>query len=70
LELGQPLASLDKAWELLAASGEFELRRNSWCLTAEHRGRRYTVFANGRLMLNGGAGPQELEQFAATFLGI
>jgi adenylyltransferase/sulfurtransferase len=70
LDLQMPALSLSRAEALLAASGRFELRRNAWCLTAEAEGRRYTVFAGGRLALSGSGDPLELERFAATYLGV
>jgi hypothetical protein len=70
LELAAPLLSLPRAEALLAASGAFELKRNAWCLTAQTGGRRYTVFASGRLTLSGSDDPLELERFAATYLGV
>jgi adenylyltransferase/sulfurtransferase len=65
---GPPL-SLAAVEARLAASRAFALRRNAWCLTAEAEGRRYTIFASGRLVLSGGQ-VQDLERFAATYLGV
>jgi hypothetical protein len=62
--------ALEQVESRLMAAGGFELRRNAWCLIAEARGLRYTIFAGGRLTLSGSGDPLDLERFAATYLGV
>jgi adenylyltransferase/sulfurtransferase len=66
-----PSAPLDlaRARALLAAAGGFGLRQNPYCVVAERGGLRYTLFASGRLVLEGSDDPAELSRFVATYLG-
>lgn len=53
----------------LEASGRFKLRRNRFCLVAEDGRLRYTIFPDGRVLLAGSSDAQELNRFAAEYLG-
>jgi hypothetical protein len=63
-------ADLELIETKLAASRDFILRRNPFALIAEAGALRYTVFASGRLALEGSADPKLLQRFAQTYLGI
>lgn len=69
LTLAHPL-DLDLVQRQLEASGDFALRSNPWCLSAERDGESYTVFPGGRLVLEGSDDPARLNHFAATYLGL
>jgi len=60
---------LDVIARQLEVSGRFDLRRNRFCLVADAAGLRYTVFPDGRVTLNGSSDSQELNRFAAEYLG-
>ena len=60
---------LEAAWRLLDAAGGFTLRRNNYCLVAETSGMRYTLFASGRVVLEGSSDPADLNRFIVTCLG-
>jgi adenylyltransferase/sulfurtransferase len=44
--------------------------RGRWALTAEARGLRYTLFASGKIVMEGSGDPQQLHQFTAEYLGL
>jgi adenylyltransferase/sulfurtransferase len=54
----------------LAASSEFELKLNPYCLVADAGGLRYTIFPSGKIVLSGDADPVALNRFVATYLGV
>lgn len=63
-------AELGSIRDMLAAHSELSVRGNSYCVIAERAGLRYTLFASGRLILEGSSDPTELSRFAATYLGL
>lgn len=68
LELPTPL-DLARARAMLEAAGGFILRGSPFSLTAERGGLRYTLFPQGRLVLEGSEDPAELNRFVDTYLG-
>ena len=70
---GRAGADLGRSVALAAVAGVLEgagfaVRANRFCVAAGDGGRRYTVFPDGRISLEGG-GPEELNRFIATYLG-
>jgi molybdopterin-synthase adenylyltransferase len=63
-------AELRAIQAMLAAHSELSVRGNTHCVIAERAGLRYTLFASGRLILEGSSDPTELSRFAATYLGL
>jgi molybdopterin/thiamine biosynthesis adenylyltransferase len=61
--------NLDTLARMLEASGEFELKRNKFCLVAAAGALRFTLFPDGRVILSGSDDLQELTRFAAEYLG-
>ncbi|HES58668.1 MAG TPA: hypothetical protein ENO21_04485 [Firmicutes bacterium] len=53
----------------LEASGNFTVRANPYCVVAEHGAVRYTLFASGKVIVEGADTPGELNRFIATYLG-
>lgn len=68
LQLGRAL-NLGRLAEMLAASGGFELRHSPFSLSAARGSLRYTLFPEGRIVLEGSDSPQELNRFVDTYLG-
>jgi molybdopterin/thiamine biosynthesis adenylyltransferase len=60
---------LGRVAKRLAAGGKFTLRRNRYCLVAEADGLRYTIFPEGRVILEGSREEAKLNRFAAEYLG-
>ena len=54
----------------LLATDDFEVRLNKYCLVAVNASVRYTLFASGRVVLEGSDGPHVLDSFIATYLGV
>lgn len=69
VQLATPL-DLTLVHEQLAASSEFELKLNPYCLVAGSGILRYTVFPSGKIVLSGDANPVVLNRFIATYLGV
>jgi adenylyltransferase/sulfurtransferase len=70
VELQLAPLDLDGVQRRLAAAGGYTLRANRYCLSAEAPGRRYTIFASGRVVLAGTADASALDRFVAEYLGI
>jgi molybdopterin-synthase adenylyltransferase len=68
--LPSPPAELRSIHGMLAAHSELSVRGNSYCVIAERDGLRYTLFASGKLILEGSSDPAKLSRFAATYLGL
>lgn len=66
------LATLDLSTvaSQLAASGDFELHSNPYCLVAEKTGLRYTLFPSGKVVQEGDADTTQLRRFIATYLSM
>lgn len=62
-------ADLEAVGASLKASGEFTVRANPYCVVAETGAVRYTLFASGRVIVEGADTPGELNRFIATYLG-
>jgi len=69
LQLATPL-DLALVHEQLAASSEFELKLNQFCLVASAGNLSYTVFPSGKIVLSGDTDPVVLNRFIATYLGV
>jgi molybdopterin-synthase adenylyltransferase len=54
----------------LAASGDWELHANAFCLVAEQHGRRYTLFPSGKVVQEGDGDLAQLRRFIATYLAL
>ena len=52
----------------LAASGDWELHSNPYCLVAEAESLRYTLFPSGKIVQEGDADAIQLRRFVATYL--
>jgi len=70
---GRASVELNRPVDLTAVAavletGEFALTQNRYCLAARDGERHYTVFRDGRIVVEGG-GPAELNRFIATYLG-
>lgn len=63
-------AELRSIYTTLTAHPELSVRGNTYCVIAERDGLRYTLFASGRLILEGSSDPTELSRFVATYLGL
>ncbi len=68
LELGRPL-DLPRLAAQLEAAGGFVLRSGPLSLSAERDGLRYTLFPEGRMVLEGSLEPADLNRFLDTYLG-
>lgn len=61
---------LDKVAQKLISAGGFGVKQNKYCLVAVLAGVRYTLFASGRVVMEGSGGPNGLDRFIATYLGV
>ncbi len=62
-------ADLEAVRDSLTASGDFRVRANPYCVVAEAGAVRYTLFASGKIIVEGADTPGELNRFIATYLG-
>jgi molybdopterin-synthase adenylyltransferase len=69
-ELPGGTADLALLQRRLSLHQEFAVRGNEYCVSAERDGLRYTIFASGRLVLEGSDDPAALNRFMADYLGI
>lgn len=69
-ELPGGAVSLAQVGQALRLHDDLVVRGNPYCVTAERDGVRYTVFASGRLVVEGSDDPGELNRFLATYLGV
>ncbi len=69
-ELPGGAVDLAQVRRALGLHDELVVRGNAYCVSAERDGLRYTVFASGRLVLEGSDDPAALNRFLASYLGV
>ncbi len=61
---------LERVAEKLGSANDFEVKQNKYCLVAVKAGVRYTLFASGRVIMEGSDDLTGLDSFIATYLGV